>query len=117
MRQIERIVAVVALLCVTLVNTDVVRAVHVYPYRHSGRGDASGVFPSDGKPDPAGHHDADKCTICVSLATAKAVPSDFTPPIGFITGPAEEPVSAKTSVLSVISLPSSPPRGPPSVRL
>jgi hypothetical protein len=116
-KQIERVIAVVALSCVTLVNTDVARAVHVYQYRHSGRGNASGVFPSGGKPDPAGHHDASKCTICVTLATAKAVPSDFTPQVRFITGPAEEPVSAKTSVVSVISLPSSPPRGPPSISL
>jgi hypothetical protein len=109
----RRIVAIVGLLCVALVNAEVLRAVHVD--LHHGRCEAADVSPARGESHSRHHHDPGKCTICMQLASAKAVPLTFTAPIGFVASPAEEPVFRRLFFSSGIRLSSLSPRGPPFV--
>ena len=112
-KQMKRIIAMAALLCVTLVNAEVLRAVHVYQY--SIPCDASDSLPPGGRPHPTHHHDPSKCTFCIQLASAKAVPLTFAEHISFVGSPAEELICYESFFPPRICLSSLSPRAPPLI--
>jgi len=111
----KRIIAIGALLCVTLANTEVLRAIHMH--QHGGCQGAHDTSCPDAKHHPIGHHDPDKCPFCIQSGSAKTIPLGLTEPISSTAGPAEEPVFGRTFLLSAVFLPSSSPRAPPSASL
>jgi hypothetical protein len=108
----RRVITIVGLLCVTLVNAGVLRAVHVH--LHHSRHETCDDAPATGRPQPGPHHDPSKCPLCMQSALAKAVPFTFTESVAFVTGPAEEPSACAFLFCSRISFSSLSARAPPS---
>jgi hypothetical protein len=118
-RQMKQIIAISILLCVTLANTAVLRAIHMH--QHGGcraACDASSDMSRTGERQrPIGHHDPDKCPFCIQSVSAKTLLIGVTELVMFAAGPAEAPAPLRTFLPPVVLPASSSPRAPPFVSL
>jgi hypothetical protein len=115
MKNLKLVITVSAVLCVSLANTEVLRAIHMH--QQGGFLGACDTSRPGEKQHPVGHHDPDKCPFCIQSGSAKTVPPSFAELVSFTTGSAQEAAPLRTSLSPTIFLPSSSPRAPPFISL
>jgi hypothetical protein len=60
-------------------------------------------------------HNSDKCTLCIHIASVKAISLEFTVHTGFIAAVTERPFIFTSVFVQDVSLASQSPRGPPFI--
>jgi hypothetical protein len=111
-KQVKPITAMVVALCVTLVNADILHAVHVHQrVKHASMGNIP--YPR-GEQRPIHPHDPGKCTICLQLAAGKAASPVFPEPLSFSVSPVEEPILYEAFFRPAVAVFRESPRAPPT---
>jgi hypothetical protein len=110
-KQVQRVVVVVTILCMALVGADVPLAVHLHQV--CGYNDTSRTGRPAKERQPHRSHDPSKCPFCIHFGSLKTTLAGFTGQIGFTANAVEKLFLFKTAFRPSVCLSSLSPRSPP----